>query len=274
MPLPARQLAHSESGRMQHVVQDNGFGMHELLAAGAIYLAANVLRVLRIAILCMQDRSTMRRLVSVHMLLLWPNSILPFKALELVRLAGFVALAKSHVEGGAIWLIERASDAIALLLLTAWLSFLVVPPEQLRLLQLLLIVFLFFAVSSAFAIKTILPYFYDDLLLRSRSKHGLAGFWIVCRLQEYSRIVEALLKGRALAVLLLAIFIWGLELIAISIVFGSSNIESVVSRLIESLSQPDARIREFQEPVQVFLFVLVIAGISLFSIRRLRSNAD
>ena len=190
----------------------------------AFYLASQLLRAVRIAMLCLDDRTMMRRLVAVHLVTLLPGAILPFKSGELLRVAGFVAAAPNRLAGGLVWIIERTADSITLASLLVALTVLGPAESEMRLLIITLFLFAFSALGSGLAIREIVPFLHDDLLLRSRSENGLKALKLVIASRSLVASAETMLKGRVSLLVLLSVMIWMLELACVAVLLDSASL--------------------------------------------------
>lgn len=200
---------------------DAGIG---IALAATLYLTSQLLRVVRIAVLSLSDRRSMRRLVSWHLLTLWFGALLPFKLGELLRCGGFVALAQPRWSGAAIWAIERAADAITLLFLIGLLAILTPLGFEARPLVGGLLLFSFLVVGGGWTIRETLPFLHDDMLLRSRTRRGLLALRGVIALQNISNQVTAMISGRVGLVLLLSVGIWFCELTSLIFLVSEADL--------------------------------------------------
>jgi hypothetical protein len=190
----------------------------------AFYLASQLLRAARIAMLCLDDRTMMRRLVAVHLVTLMPGAILPLKSGELLRAAGFVLMAPNRVAGALVWIIERTADSITLAILLVVLTALGPAEPEMRLLIITLFLFAFSVLGSGLAIREIVPFLHDDLLLRSRSPNGLKALRLVIASRSLVASAQTMLKGRVSLLVLLSVMIWILELACVAVLLDSTSL--------------------------------------------------
>ena len=245
----------------------------KLLFAGALYLFGHLMRAGRLAILCLDDRKAMRRIVSVHLVTLWPSAIIPFKLGEAARLLGFIAVTKSRWIGCAIWLVERACDAVALILLISGLLVLGPTDIESKLLLGSLLLFVLLVVGGGWTLREVIPYLYDDLLLRSRSSGGVAGLRLVIQVRSAADQIANMLIGRVGLIILISFAIWACELAAVSLLISGSDLAAQIAtqfseRLLHSTSG-----ETLKEPILIGLTVVGAFSLAALVFARRRKNA-
>ena len=139
--------------------------IHLSLLALALYLGAHTFRCVRLYVLSLGERKGGARLVAAHCLTVWANAVIPFKLGEILRIAGFGAAMKSPTTGGSIWLIERFSDAVAILVVVGGVS-LFFPPAQDTMIALGVAGgFILASCLGAWVLSEIVPFLRRDLIL-------------------------------------------------------------------------------------------------------------
>ncbi len=226
----------------------------------AFYLASQLLRAARIAMLCLDDRTMMRRLVAVHLVTLLPGAILPFKSGEVLRVGGFVLAAPNRMAGALVWIIERTADSITLASLLVVLTVLAPAEAEMRLLIIILFLFAFSVIGSGLAIREVVPFLHDDLLLRSRSAMGLKALRLVIASRSLVASAQAMLKGRVSLLVLLSVTIWMLELACVAVLLDRASLAHEIG---DAFSQ--AVISGYEnDPKRLFvLSSLTVAGVIL-----------
>lgn len=208
----------------------------EFFGAALLYLCAQVLRLIRIAFLCLDDRALLNRLIIVHLMTLLPGTLIPFKGGEILRLSGFVLASSTRWSGGLVWAIERTLDAATLVFLLICLALVGPSDPGMRILIAALLVFAFGAVSTALALRELAPFLHSDLLLRSRTRHGLVVLRSVLGLRKMIARAGAMLRGRISLLILLSSVIWSLELGSIALILdGSTTIVEIGPALSDAL---------------------------------------
>ncbi|MDP3737443.1 MAG: hypothetical protein Q8R02_08635 [Hyphomonadaceae bacterium] len=159
--------------------------------------------------------------MAAHCLTVWASAIIPFKIGEIPRLAGFSIAVKSPFGGGGIWLIERLSDAVALVILVIGLSlFLPVAREAIVTLS-ITGGFISACALGGWILVEIIPFLRNHLVLRSRTPKGLFALKVVHQVELAMAQVRRLLTGRFSLTLLISLLIWSLEFMAV-IFWGST----------------------------------------------------
>jgi len=131
---------------------------------------------------------------------------------EFLRVGGFCGAMKSPSSGVSIWLIERFSDAVAIILLIGSASVLLTPGRDTVWTLALAGGFIVSCGVTAWMLVEVLPFLRKDLILRSRSKKGLIALRLVDYVENAVGQVRTLLVGRFSLTLLIGLAIWCLEL--------------------------------------------------------------
>jgi hypothetical protein len=210
------------SGWLLHL-QSTGFPVKRadllvLAAAAALYIASHLLRMLRLALLTLDERDKAFALIAVHTLTAFPSSFLPFKIGEFLRLAAFFHVFDYRRKAFAIWLAERFGDV---LVITAFIMglylFKVNVPDDMRAMV------MFFALTSIvgllglFAVAKVFVYLNRHLVLTSYSVRGLRLLRASHALRLLEIDIHRSLEGRLEGFWLLSVLIWAFEIAALSL---------------------------------------------------------
>ncbi len=193
-------------------------GLPLLLAATGLYLASHLVRMLRLALLTLDQRDKAGALAAAHTLSAFPSSLLPFKIGELLRLAAFMHVFGTRSKALAVWLAERFGDVVVLsLFILALYLFNVDLPPSLRLVLLVFLLATMLGLLSLFAVAKTMVYLNRHLVLNSHSPRGL----MVLRASNALRLLELdiyrSLEGRLSGFALLSILVWTLEIAALAL---------------------------------------------------------
>jgi hypothetical protein len=240
------------------------------LLALVCYFGAHSFRCVRLYILSLGQRKHGARLVAAHCATVWANAIIPFKLGEFLRLATLSVAVKSPFSGGGIWLIERLSDAIAIIVLVLALSpaFPLVRDSMVALW--LAAGFIGAIAFGAWMLMEAIPYLRDDLVLRSRSRKGMVALRLVHQLDLAMRQAKQLLVGRFSLTLLVGLMIWSLEFAAIALWSAGSGEQRSLLSVLLSTSGSEATAQRL--PVFIgfsIIGVVIFAGI-VFRLRQQR----
>lgn len=208
----------------------------------AVYLCSHVFRLLRLAVLTLDERARIWPLMLAHVTTSFPNSVLPFKTGEVLRLASFFEVYDGRRKACAVWLAERLGDAavIACFVLALYLFKVDVPASM----RWVLIVFVLVAgliFLGLFAVAKVFVYLNRHLVLTSLSRRGLWLLRASHQLRSLEREISATVEGRLSGLLLLSVLIWSIEITALSMFIHHVNANSVnfaslfVSGLLASL---------------------------------------
>lgn len=187
-----------------------------LLPAAALYLGAHLARMLRLALLTLDQRERAVPLAAAHTLTAFPSSLLPFKLGELLRLAAFFQVYRGRGKALAVWLAERFGDVVVLTAFICALYLLRVElPGALRLLLLVFVLATMLGLLGLFAVAKTLVYLNRHLVLSSHSQRGLR----LLRASHALRLLELDLyrsvEGRLAGFALLSILVWTLDIAAL-----------------------------------------------------------
>lgn len=195
-----------------------------LLSLVVLYGGAHIVRMLRLALLCLDERRYAGALMAAHGLTGFLSSMVPFKGGEILRVAAFLQVFDRTPKALAVWLAERFSDAVVLSTLIAGLYFLRVPlPPRMEHVLVFFVAACAAALLALFATSTVLVYLNRHLVLSSHSRRGL---WIL-RSSAVLRMLELEIyrsvEGRLAGVFLLTVLVWGLEFWALWLLMANTG---------------------------------------------------
>lgn len=207
-----------------------------------IYLCSHVLRMLRLALLTLDERKKIFSLIAAHTLTAFPSSFLPFKLGELMRLGAFLHLYDKRQKALAIWLAERFGDVLVItaFILGLYVFNINVPPTMRT-------VFILFTLASLvgllglFAVAKVLVYLNRHLVLTSHTPRGLALLRASHALRCLETAIYTSVEGRLSGFLLLSLLVWSVEILALSLFIKQIVIDApdfaalFVSSLVASL---------------------------------------
>ena len=196
-----------------------------LLAITLIYIASHAFRSLRLALLTLDKRDKVTALIVAHALTAFPSSFLPFKIGELLRLAAFFHVFDYRRKAFAIWLAERFGDVLVItaFILSLYL-FKVNVPNSMRTIFIIFTFASLFGLLGLFAIANVSVYLNRHLVLTSHSARGLILLRASYALRQLELDIYKSIEGRLAGFLLLSIFIWVLEIAALSIFISHVSI--------------------------------------------------
>lgn len=257
-----------------------GGAMPLLLAVMALYGAAHLSRMLRLALLTLDQRDKAPALAAAHALTAFPSSLLPFKIGEILRLAALFHVYGDRRKALAVWLAERFGDllVIAALILALYLLRVTVPPAM-QLVFVLFVVLSSFGLLALFAVAKTFVYLNRHLVLSSHSERGLALLRLSHTLRQLELDIYRTVEGRLTGVLLVSVLIWTLEIAALALFiqlvasdwqgYGALLADGIMASLAGSAS---AAFGLYRSLALIALTALFLAGLALaVRIRHTRS---
>ena len=250
-----------------------------LLGITLLYIASHGFRMLRLALLTLDERDKASLLIAAHALTAFPSSFLPFKIGELLRLAAFFHVFDYRRKAFAIWLAERFGDVLVItaFILSLYL-FKVSVPNSMRAVFIIFTLVSVFGLLGLFAVANVFVYLNRHLVLTSHSARGLMLLRASYALRRLELDIYKSVEGRLTGFLLLSMLIWALEIAALSVFINHFSIgepdftSMFTSGLLASL--PGGVIGEasafglYQSLALALLTVLFIAA--LWSVNRLK----
>lgn len=184
----------------------------------ALYIASHVFRMLRLALLTLDERDKAFQLIAAHTLTAFPSSFLPYKIGEVLRLAAFFHVFERRQKALAVWLAERFGDVlvIAIFILGLYL-FNVSVPASMRAVFVIFVLACVVGLFGLFAVAKVLVYLNRHLVLTSHSKRGLILLRASHRLRCLELDIYRSIEGRLSGFLLLSVLIWAIEILAMSL---------------------------------------------------------
>jgi hypothetical protein len=196
-----------------------------LLYITLLYIASHGFRMLRLALLTLDERDKASSLIAAHSLTAFPSSFLPFKIGELLRLAAFFHVFNSRRKAFAIWLAERFGDVLVItaFILSLYL-FKVSVPSSMRVVFIIFTIASVFGLIGLFAIANVFIYLNRHLVLTSYSVRGLMLLRASYGLRQLELDIYKSVEGRLTGFLLLSVLIWALEIAALSMFISHLSI--------------------------------------------------
>lgn len=248
-----------------------GGAMPLLLAVFALYGAAHLSRMLRLALLTLDRREKAPALAVAHALTAFPSSLLPFKIGEILRLAALFHVYGDRRKALAVWLAERFGDVLVIvaLILALYLLRVDVPPAM-RLVFVVFVVASAFGLTALFAVAKTFVYLNRHLVLASHSARGLTLLRVSHALRQLELDIYRSVEGRLAGLLLVSVLIWVLEIAALALFielvansgagFGALLADGVLASLAGSAS---AAFGLYRSVALIALTVLFLAGLAL-----------
>jgi hypothetical protein len=189
-----------------------------LLGIAALYLCSHLFRMLRLALLTLDERQRAFHLVAAHALTAFPSSFLPFKIGEILRLTAFFLVYEGRRKALAVWLAERFGDVLVITAFILGLSFLNVGvPPAMRVVLVLFVLVTVGGLLSLFAVAKVFVYLNRHLVLASHSDRGLKLLRASHALRQLELDTYRSVSGRLSGFVLLSILIWAIEILALSL---------------------------------------------------------
>lgn len=187
-----------------------------LLAVCALYGASHLARMLRLALLTLDQRDKAPLLATAHALTAFPSSLLPFKIGEVLRLAALFHAFDYRRKALAVWLAERFGDVLVITALIVCLYLLQIDvPPAMRNVFILFVVISAFGLLALFAVAKTFVYLNRHLVLNSHTPRGLRLLRISHALRQLELDIYRSVEGRLAGFLLASILIWVLEIAAL-----------------------------------------------------------
>lgn len=199
---------------------DFDYGTHwlGLLGVIALYVCSHVFRMLRLALLTLDERDKAFPLIAAHTLTAFPSSFLPFKIGEVLRLGSFFHVYDGRRKALAIWLAERFSDVlvIAIFILGLYLFNISVSPAM-RVIFVLFMLVSVLGLLGLFAVAKVSVYLNRHLVMTSYTARGLKLLRASHALRLLELDIYKSVEGRLSGLLLLSVLIWALEILALAL---------------------------------------------------------
>lgn len=191
-----------------------------------LYLCSHILRMLRLALLTLDERKKVFPLIAAHTLTAFPSSFLPFKLGEFLRLGAFFYVYEKRQKALAVWLAERFGDVLVItaFILGLYLFNVSVPPAM-RTVFVLFTLASIFGLLGLFAVAKVLVYLNRHLVLASHTPRGLVLLRASHMLRSLEAVIYKSVEGRVPGFLLLSILIWTVEILALSLFMNQLAID-------------------------------------------------
>jgi uncharacterized membrane protein YbhN (UPF0104 family) len=253
----------------------NNVNMTYVLAVIGIYSLSHLFRIMRLALLTLDQRSAIMPLIACHAITALPSALLPFKIGEIIRLSSFFYLFRGK-KGLAVWLAERFADITVIsAFIFALYFFNVDVPAQLRTIFILFLVFSVLALMAFFAVSKVFIYLNRYLVLSSSTPHGLKLLKISHQLKRLEESIFKSFEGRFVGIFFLSVFIWLAEIAAMALFLKSLNSDfSALSHYfligLSAIFYEDSASTAFILYKDLVLLALgILFGVLLYSSRRI-----
>ncbi|MCX7207257.1 MAG: hypothetical protein NT086_14980 [Proteobacteria bacterium] len=189
----------------------------EFVGVMLLYLCSHIIRMLRLALLTLDERDKALPLLAAHTLTAFPSSFLPFKMGEVLRLSAFFHVYAGRRKALAVWLAERFGDMlmVATFILGLYL-FNISVPSAMRAVLVLFVLASLLGLLGLFAVAKVFVYLNRHLVLASHSVRGLALLRASHSLRLLELDIYKSVEGRLSGFLLLSVLIWVLEIFALA----------------------------------------------------------
>lgn len=189
-----------------------------LLGVICLYLGSHLFRMMRLALLTLDERTKIFPVIVAHSLTAFPSSFLPLKIGEILRLVAFFHVYNYHRKALAIWIAERFGDIFVVSALICGLYiFNVSLPPSMRAVFVLFVFASVFGLLGLFAVAKVFVYLNRYLVLSSHTARGL----LLLRASHALRLLEMdiykSVEGRMTGFLLLSVLVWTLEIVALAL---------------------------------------------------------
>lgn len=250
-----------------------GHGAHwlSLLAITLLYLSSHVFRMIRLALLTLDERDKAFPLIAAHTLTAFPSSFLPFKIGEVLRLAAFFRVYEGRRKAFAVWLAERFGDVLVIAAFVFGLYlFNVSVPSSMRAVFVLFTMASVFGLLGLFAVAKVFVYLNRHLVLTSHSARGLYLLRVSHALRRLELEICRSVEGRLSGFLLLSLLIWTLEILALSLFISRLSIDEpdfaalFTSGLLASLQNGAVGAKTFGLYQSLALMVLTLLFLAAF----------
>lgn len=188
-----------------------------LLGIIGLYLGSHLFRMIRLALLTLDERSKIFPVIAAHSLTAFPSSFLPLKIGEILRLVAFFYVYDYRRKALAIWVAERFGDIFVVTALICGLyMFEVSLPRAMRTIFVSFVFASMFGLLGLFAVAKVFVFLNRYLVLTSYTTRGLLLLRASHALRRLEIDIYKSVEGRMAGFLLLSVLIWALEIAALS----------------------------------------------------------
>ncbi len=195
-----------------------------IAAVAFLYLLSHLFRMMRLAVLTLDQRDKILPLTTTHAVTAFPSSLIPFKLGEVLRLASFLMIYQKRRKALAIWLVERFCD---LIVMCSLILILYIADVEVSATLKFLFIFFFVAGSLAilvfFSVAKIFIFINQYLVLSSHSQRGLRILKISHSLRLLELAIIQSVQGRLPGLIALSAAIWMTEVLVIFLVLGEGT---------------------------------------------------
>lgn len=192
-----------------------------IAAVAFLYLLSHLFRMMRLAVLTLDQREKILPLVTAHALTTFPSSLIPFKLGEVLRLSSFLVVYQKRRKALAVWLVERFCD---LIIMCSLILILYIADVEVSATLKVLFIFFFVAGSLAilvfFSVAKMFIFINQYLVLSSHSRRGLKILKISHSLRLLELAIIQSVQGRLPGLIMLSVAVWLTEVLVIFLVLG------------------------------------------------------
>jgi hypothetical protein len=175
------------------------------LWAGLIY----VIKAVRLYLIMLERRITIRRFIKVYMKTTLVNLALPFKSGEIFRIYCYGNEMKSYKLSFLCVMIDRYFDTIPLLILL--LCFTIITSRTLLPVVLILLLFVLLMTVTYEIFPSTYHYMNKFLIMETNSKNGVRALVLLNKANGWYKYATELIKGRGMILLILSSITWLME---------------------------------------------------------------
>ncbi len=196
-----------------------------LIEVISLYISSHICRMLRLAVLTLDERDKAISMIAAHSLTAFPSSFLPFKIGETLRLAALFYVYDGHRKAFSVWLVERFSDVLVITAFILGLYLFNMPvPSAMRMIFAVFVITSVLGLLSLVAITKVFVYLNRHLILASHTSRGLRLLRASHALRQLELDLYKSVEGRISSIFLLSILIWSFEIIAIAVFINQISV--------------------------------------------------
>lgn len=182
------------------------------------YFLSHLLRFARLALILMKNAESFKTLALTHFSSAWVSAVLPFKIGELFRACQLMRISRAPGVGAAAFIVEKAMDAVVLLLLISISSLSGLNPgADFRAFNIMLGILLVLAVFIWKGLPETIRYLRHIILTQSRSAKGIYYLQSIMRLERFQHFVDSTIQYRLSVIFMCSLLIWILDFLTIAL---------------------------------------------------------
>jgi hypothetical protein len=216
-------------------VPESGSGLGRFLWPLALYLFAHLARFARLGVLL--NANCLRKLLALHFYTAACSILIPLKLGELVRINELAWWTGNFWRGLLIVWVERIFDVVALALMILFLLFETgIELRALRLLLLAIGAFIFLSLLVFFILPEQLFSLNLHVIRSYKGRKAVRILRVVDTAYDFLQQFRLLVAGKITTLSLLTALVWGLELAAMSLLFGNEHLVRGIHSLLTQFS--------------------------------------